>query len=58
MKEGDIVNVDVTALKDGWHGDTSRMFEIGKVAIKSKKLIETTYEAMMKAISILKMEFT
>ena len=54
LKEGDIVNVDVTALKDGWHGDTSRMFEIGKIAIKSKKLIETTYEAMMKAISILK----
>ena len=54
LKEGDIVNVDVTALKDGWHGDTSRMFEIGKIPIKSKKLIETTYEAMMKAISILK----
>ena len=54
LKEGDIVNVDVTALKNGWHGDTSRMFEIGKIPIKSKKLIETTYEAMMKAISILK----
>ena len=42
LKEGDIVNVDVTAFKDGWHGDTSRMFQIGKIPIKAKKLIETT----------------
>ncbi len=54
LKEGDIVNVDVTALKNGWHGDTSRTFEIGKVSIKAKKLVKTTYEAMMKAISIIK----
>ena len=54
LKEGDIVNVDVTAYKDGWHGDTSRMFEIGKIPVKAKKLIETTYESMMKAIKILK----
>jgi methionyl aminopeptidase len=54
LKEGDIVNVDVTAFKNGWHGDTSRMFEIGKVPVKAKKLIETTYESMMKAIKILK----
>ena len=48
LKDGDIVNVDVTALKDGWHGDTSRTFEIGEVSIKAKKLVKTTYEAMMK----------
>ena len=54
LKEGDIVNVDVTAYKDGWHGDTSRMFEIGKIPIKAKNLIKTTYESMMKAIKILK----
>ena len=54
LKEGDVLNVDVTALKDGWHGDTSRMFEVGKVSIKAKKLISTTYDAMMKAIQILK----
>ncbi len=54
LKEGDIVNVDVTALKDGWHGDTSRTFEIGNVSIKAKKLIKTTYDAMMKAIEIVK----
>ena len=54
LKDGDIVNVDVTALKNGWHGDTSRTFEIGEVSIKAKKLIQTTYEAMMKAIEIVK----
>ena len=54
LKEGDIVNVDVTAYKDGWHGDTSRMFEIGEISVKANKLIKTTYESMMKAIKILK----
>ena len=54
LKEGDIVNVDVTAFKDGWHGDTSRTFEIGEVSVKAKKLVKTTYEAMMKAIKIIK----
>ena len=54
LKEGDIVNVDVTAFKDGWHGDTSRTFEIGEVSIKAKKLVKTTYDAMMKAIRIVK----
>jgi len=54
LKEGDILNVDVTAYKNGWHGDTSRMFEVGKISVKAKKLIETTYESMMKAIKILK----
>ena len=54
LKEGDVLNVDVTALKDGWHGDTSRMFEVGKISIKAQKLINTTKEAMMKAINILK----
>ena len=54
LKEGDILNVDVTAYKDGWHGDTSRMFQVGNISVKAKKLIETTYEAMMKAIKIVK----
>ena len=54
LKNGDIVNVDVTALKDGWHGDTSRTFEIGTASVKAKKLVKTTYEAMMKAIKIVK----
>ena len=54
LKDGDIVNVDVTALKDGWHGDTSRTFKIGEVSVKAEKLVNTTYEAMMKAIKIIK----
>jgi len=54
LKEGDIVNVDVTALKDGWHGDTSRMYFVGEVSTKAKKLVNTTYEAMIKSINILK----
>ena len=54
LKDGDIMNVDVTALKEGWHGDTSRMFKVGEVSVKAEKLIQTTYEAMMKAIEIVK----
>ena len=54
LNKGDILNVDVTAYKGGWHGDTSRMFEVGKTSIKAKKLIKITHEAMMKAINILK----
>ena len=54
LKEGDIVNVDVTAFKDNWHGDTSRMFSVGEISVKAKKLVTTTYESMMKAISIVK----
>ena len=54
LREGDIINVDVTAYKEGWHGDTSRMFKIGEISIKAEKLIETTYDSMMKAIKIVK----
>ena len=54
LKDGDIINVDVTAFKDGWHGDTSRMFKVGDVSVKAEKLINTTYESMMKAIHIVK----
>ena len=54
LKEGDIVNVDVTTFKEGWHGDTSRMFKVGEISIKAEKLINATYESMMKAISIVK----
>ncbi|MFL2888296.1 MAG: type I methionyl aminopeptidase [Pelagibacterales bacterium MED-G40] len=53
LREGDIINVDVTAFKDGWHGDTSRMFYVGEVSVRAKKLVETTYEAMMKGIEVL-----
>ena len=54
LNEGDIINVDVTAIVNDHHGDTSRMFCIGKTPIKAKNLIDATYDAMMKAINILK----
>jgi len=54
LDEGDIVNVDVTAIVDKHYGDTSRMFCIGKSSVKANNLINATYESMMKAISILK----
>ena len=54
LKEGDIVNIDVTSIVNGWHGDTSRMFFVGEVSVKSKKLVSATYNSMMKAISIIK----
>ena len=54
LKEGDIVNVDVTAFKNGWHGDTSRTFKVGNVSVKAEKLIKATYESMMEAIKIVK----
>ena len=56
LNEGDILNVDVTAFKDGWHGDTSRMFYVGDVSVKAKKLINTTYNSKMKAIKIMSKE--
>ena len=54
LDEGDIINVDVTAIVDEHYGDTSRMFCIGKTPIKANNLIDVTYESMMKAIRILK----
>jgi len=54
LKEGDIVNIDVTAIVNGWHGDTSRMFFVGDVSVKSKNLISATYNSMMEGISIIK----
>ncbi len=54
LKNGDIVNVDVTAIKDDWHGDTSRMFKVGEVSVKAGRLIKATYDSMMKAINIIK----
>ena len=47
LKDGDIVNVDVTVILDGWHGDTSRMYLVGDVPLKARKLVEVTYECLM-----------
>jgi methionyl aminopeptidase len=50
LKNGDIVNIDVTVIKDGWHGDTSRMFIVGEGSIQARRLCQLTYEAMWKGI--------
>jgi len=54
LEDGDILNIDVTAIVDEYHGDTSRMFSIGNVSIKGKNLINATYNSMMEGIKILK----
>jgi methionyl aminopeptidase len=54
LKDGDILNIDVTVIKDGYHGDTSRMFFIGKPNILAKRLVDTTYECMWKGIEVVK----
>ncbi len=51
---GDILNIDVTVIVDGWHGDTSRMFGIGKIPLKARRLIDVTYEAMMRGIDVVR----
>ncbi len=50
LKEGDIINIDVTPILDGYHGDTSRTFFVGTPTSNAKKLVETTYECMMRGI--------
>ncbi len=50
LKNGDIVNIDITVIKDGWHGDTSRMFIVGDASIAAKRLCQLTYEAMWRGI--------
>lgn len=54
LLDGDILNIDVTVIVDGWHGDTSRMFTVGKVGVRAAKLIDTTYEAMMRGIEVVR----
>jgi len=54
LKNGDIINIDITVIKDGYHGDTSKMFFVGTPAPHARRLVETTYECMRKGISIVK----
>ena len=54
LKKGDIINIDVTVIKDGYHGDTSRMFKIGKTSIKATKICKVAKECMNLAIEIIK----
>ena len=54
LKEGDIVNIDVTLILDGWHGDSSRMYAVGEIPRRAERLIDVTYEAMMRGIAVIK----
>ncbi len=54
LREGDIVNIDVTLIVDGWHGDSSRMYGVGEVNRRAERLIEVTYESLMRGIDVVK----
>ena len=54
LKDGDIVNIDVTVIRDGWHGDTSRMYYVGEPSVMAKRLVETTRDAMFLGIEQVK----
>jgi methionyl aminopeptidase len=54
LKEGDILNIDVTLIADGWHGDSSRMYAVGKIARAAERLLEVTYNALMRGVAAVK----
>lgn len=54
LKDGDIVNIDVTTIVDGWHGDTSRTYWVGEPSVKAKRLTQVTYDAMMRGIEVVR----
>ena len=54
LEDGDILNIDVTPVLDGWHGDSSRMYLVGNVGVKARKLVDTTYDAMMRGIAAIR----
>ena len=54
LRDGDIINIDVTVIKDGWHGDTSRMYYVGTPSVMARRLVETTFEAMWRGIRAVK----
>ena len=54
LKEGDIANIDVTVVVDGWHGDTSRMYAVGEVPTRARRLVEVTYEALERGLQQVK----
>ena len=54
LRRGDILNIDVTVIKDGYHGDTSRMFLLGKPSVQARRLVDLTYEAMRRAIHLVR----
>jgi methionyl aminopeptidase len=54
LKDGDIINIDVTVIKDGYHGDTSKMFYVGEPSVLARRLVQTTHEAMLLGIEMVR----
>jgi len=54
LKNGDMINIDITVIKDGWHGDTSKMFFVGDASIQAKRVAKVSYECMSKGIALVK----
>ena len=54
LKDGDIANIDVTVILDGWHGDTSRMYGLGEVPARARRLVEVTYEALARGLEVIR----
>jgi len=54
LKDGDIINIDITVIKDGWHGDTSKMFQVGKPTVKGKRICDIAYHSMVTGIEMVK----
>jgi len=54
LAEGDIINIDVTPIVEGWYGDSSRMFFAGEISVKAKRLVDITYESMLKGIEVVR----
>ncbi|MDB5431033.1 MAG: map, partial [Caulobacter sp.] len=54
LREGDIANIDVTVIVDGWHGDTSRMYGVGEVSPRSRRLVDVTYESMERGLAAIR----
>ena len=54
LREGDIANIDVTVILDGWHGDTSRMYGVGEVPLRARRLVDVTYESLARGLAVIK----
>lgn len=54
LKKGDVVNIDITVIKDGWHGDTSKMFQLGETSVRAKRICDIAYESMVRGIEMVK----
>jgi methionyl aminopeptidase len=54
LKDGDVINIDITVIKDGWHGDTSKMFQVGDTSVKARRICEVAYQSMVRGIEMIK----